>query len=727
MSTASREQQELNKKLEPDQQQAGRILVVDDDRRLADSIQGLLRLNRYHVDVAYEGNTAVRLLQQDDYDVVLLDLAMPEMDGHEVLRIMQETGMHTLPIVISGETSFNDVSKALRRGAHDYLRKPYASEELMTTVNNALRKKRLEHSHDHIQKRLSVSEKLHRFLVDHSPDIIFILDENGRFSFVNDQIETLLHYRRGELIGETFLSLVEPEDQEKARYFLDSAHKLDDIQPCINLDLIARQAKASRRHFEVSLSRVGQEAGLQNTMQHRFDIYGTARDITEQVEAEAFISFQAYHDILTRLPNRSLFRDRVNMAINRAQRQKQKLAILFIDLDRFKVINDSLGHTLGDRLLQAVSHRLKSSIRKVDTLSRFGGDEFTLLLPDMEDGEAALHVAHKILDTIKEPFQVTGHEIYIGASIGIALYPEAGENLETLIKHADIAMYRVKNTGKNGAFVFDTEISGDISRRHALEQDLRKAVQNGEISIHYQPLVDTRNGQLHGVEALIRWEHPEFGRLSPAEFIPIAEDSRLIVDIDRETLRQACEHVVELRKNTHPDLKLSVNLSPLVVEQADFIEHVAETLRSTGFPPHCLELEITEGILLNDHMDTVEKLVALTGTGVSLAIDDFGTGFSSLSYLQKFPVDTLKIDRSFVHRLHSNTDDACIVNAIVSMARGLKINIVAEGVEHESQLDYLRALGCNIVQGFYFGPAAPLDELAVSYPLDRPATKAILS
>ena len=727
MSTASREQQELNKKLKPDQQQAGRILVVDDDRRLADSIQGLLRLNRYHVDVAYEGNSAVRLLQNDEYDVVLLDLVMPEVDGHEVLRIMQETGMQTLPIVISGETSFNDVSKALRRGAHDYLKKPYASEELMTTVNNALRKKRLEHSHDRIQQRLSVSEKLHRFLVDHSPDIIFILDENGRFSFVNDQVESLLHYQRGELIGEYFLSLVEPEDQEKARYFLDSAHKLDDIQPCINLDLIARQARGSRRHFEVSLSRVGQEAGLQNGMQHRFDIYGTARDITEQVEAEAFISFQAYHDILTRLPNRSLFRDRVNMAINRAQRQKQKFAILFIDLDRFKVINDSLGHTLGDRLLQAVSRRLKSSIRKVDTLSRFGGDEFTLLLPDIEDGEAALHVAYKILDTIKEPFQVTGHEIYIGASIGIALYPDAGENLETLIKHADIAMYRVKNTGKNGAFVFNAEISGDISRRHALEQDLRKAVQNGEISIHYQPLVDTRDGQLHGVEALIRWEHPEFGQLSPAEFIPIAEDSRLIVDIDRETLRQACEHVVELRKNTHPDLKLSVNLSPLVVEQSDFIEHIAQTLRSTGFPPHCLELEITEGILLNDHLDTVEKLVALTGTGVSLAIDDFGTGFSSLSYLQKFPVDTLKIDRSFVHRLHSNNEDACIVNAIVSMARGLKINIVAEGVEHESQLDYLRALGCNIVQGYYFGPAAPLDELAVSYPLDRPAKKAILS
>jgi len=705
----------------------GQILVVDDNQRLAGSIQGLLRVYGYRADIAYDGQTAVKMLHQNDYDVVLLDLAMPALDGHEVLLLIQEAGMRTLPIVISGETSFNDVSKALRRGAHDYLKKPYANEELMTTVSNAMGKQRLEQSHDRIQQRLSVSEKLHRFLVDHSPDIIFILDEHGRFSFVNHKIESLLHYPRGELIGEPFLSIVEQADQEKARYFLDSAHKLDDIQPCINLDLVSRQANANRRHFEISLSRVGQEARLQKGMNHRFDIYGTARDITEQIEAEAFISFQAYHDILTRLPNRSLFRDRVNMAINQAQRQSQKLAIMFIDLDRFKVINDSLGHTLGDRLLQAVSRRLKSNIRKVDTLSRFGGDEFTLLLPDIQDGEAATHVATKILDALKQPFELTGHEIHIGASIGIALYPESGENLETLIKHADIAMYRVKNTGKNGSFVFNQDVSGDISRRHALEQDLRKALNNDEICIHYQPLVDIRSGKLHAVEALIRWDHPKFGQLSPTEFIPIAEDSRLIIDIDRQTLRKACEHVVELRKGAHPDLKLSVNLSALVVEQSDFIEHVSETLRSTGFPAHCLELEITEGILLNDHLDTVEKLVTLTGTGVSLAIDDFGTGFSSLSYLQKFPVDTLKIDRSFIQRLHSNTEDACIISAIVSMARGLKINIVAEGVEHETQLDYLRSLGCNIVQGNYFGAAAPLEELALSYPLTRPLDKPIVS
>jgi len=371
---------------------------------------------------------------------------------------------------------------------------------------------------------------------------------------------------------------------------------------------------------------------------------------------------------------------------------------------------------MGDRLLQAVSQRLLGCIRKADTLSRFGGDEFTLLLTDVASEQAALQVADKILETIKAPFHVAEHEIYIGASIGIAIYPDGGDTLELLVKNADIAMYRIKSTGKNSAIVFDQEMNGIITRRHSLEQDLRKALQNCEMDICYQPLVDTRTGRLHGVEALVRWDHPRYGRLSPEEFIPIAEESRLIVDIDRETLRKACLHISELRKKWHPDLKLSVNLSPVMVEQDDFVSCILQTLESTGFPASCLELEITERLLLSDHHECIDKMIALTTRGVTLAIDDFGTGFSSLSYLQKFPISTLKIDRSFVHKLQNRSDGSCIVDAIVSMAHGLHMNIVAEGVEHETQLSYLRSLGCNIAQGYLFGAAASLDDLVIRYP-----------
>lgn len=693
-----------------------RILVVDDDRRVAASMKKLVEASGHLSDAVFDGQEAIQCLEKEDYDLVLLDLLMPGTNGHEVLAHLQDSNVNTLAIVVSGEASMKDVTRALKRGAHDYLKKPYSPEELMTTVNNALAQKQLEDSHTYIQKRLSASEKLHRFLVDHSPDIIFILDEQGRFSFINHRIENLLQYDRGDLLGHDFMQIVEESDRAKAGYFLDNVNKMDDIQPCIHLQFRPSKQSLKQRHFEVTLSRVDESAGLQRASAHRFEIYGTAREVTEQLEAEAFINFQAYHDILTRLPNRSLFRDRVDMAITQAQRNRQKLAVMFIDLDRFKVINDSLGHTMGDRLLQAVSQRLQGCIRKADTLSRFGGDEFTLLLTEVADEEAALQVADKILDCVKDPFQVAGHEIYIGASIGIALYPDGGETLEHLVKNADTAMYRIKGSGKNSAVVFNQEMNGNITRRHSLEQDLRKALQNCEMDICYQPLVDTRTGRLHGVEALIRWDHPQYGRLSPEEFIPIAEESRLIVDIDRETLRQACVHISELRKKWHPDLKLSVNLSPVMVEQKNFVSDILQTLESTGFPASSLELEITERLLVSDHPECIEKLVALTTRGVTLAVDDFGTGFSSLSYLQNFPISTLKIDRSFVHQLQNRSDETCIVDAIVSMAHGMHMNIVAEGVEHETQLTYLRSLGCNIAQGFLFGAAASLEDLVIRYP-----------
>lgn len=694
----------------------GRILVVEDDQRLAESLHSLLSMRGYQVDIVFGGQAAIHRLAAESYDVILVDLMMPGVDGHQVLEHMVAVDSPALAIVVSGESAINHVSRALRNGAHDYIKKPYIADELMTTVGNAIRKKRLEDSNLDMQKRLARSERLHRFLVNHSPDIIFILDQQGCFSFVNNKVEALLGHTQAELIGKHITSIIDAEDQEKARYFFAQAHASNDSQRAINMALVSPGGQSRKRHFEFTMSAIGDEVALENESGHQYEIYGTARDISEQIEAEEFINFQAYHDILTRLPNRSLFKDRLSVAITQAHRNQEKLAVMFIDLDRFKVINDSLGHTMGDRLLQAVSQRLLSCVRKGDTLSRFGGDEFTLLLPDIKNESTAMQVAEKMLDSIKVPFDIAGHEIYIGASIGIAVYPDAGDDMDALIKNADIAMYRIKSSGKNGSILFNAEMNGSVTRRHSLEQDLRRAMQNNELEICYQPLVDTHDTNLYGVEALIRWNHPRYGRLSPAEFIPIAEDSRLIVEIDRQTMREACLHVGALHRAGHPGLKLSINLSPVMVEREDFVQQIMETLAATRFPASCLQLEITEGLLLNDRRDIVDKLLQLTGAGITFAIDDFGTGFSSLSYLHKFPINTLKIDRSFVQKLHSESEDACIVGAIVSMAQGLKMNIVAEGVEHMFQFNYLRSLGCHVVQGYLFGAATSLDDVVIRYP-----------
>jgi diguanylate cyclase (GGDEF)-like protein/PAS domain S-box-containing protein len=687
-----------------------RILIADDEPRLLDSLQALLKLYGFEVERADGGRACLEKLGSRQYDILLLDLRMPEVSGHDVMQHIQQHDVRITTIVISGETAFDDIARALRLGAHDYLKKPFVPEELLATINNAVRKRRLEDANRIMESRLRRSEKLHRFIVNSSPDIIYILDENGCFSFLNSKIEQLLGYTRAELLGRHIANIVDDDDLDKARYFFDqSVHSLTSPRT-IDIALKPREGGRTKHYFELALWPVDESGELNNSMRS-YRTYGTARDITDRMEAEAFINFQAYHDLLTRLPNRSLFKDRLSVALSQAHRNKQQLAVMFIDLDRFKVINDSLGHTMGDRLLQAVSQRLLGCIRKGDTLSRFGGDEFTLLLPDVGDTIGAVQVAEKILESIKAPFRLGGHDIYVGASIGIVVYPEGGTTLDMLIKNADIAMYHVKSTGKDGYHIFSNEMTAPVTQRLLLEQDMRRGLENSEFAIHYQPQVDTLTERLVGVEALVRWNHPELGQLAPNEFIPVAEDSRLIVELDRLTLARACREIVHYHRNGFPELRLSVNLSPILLERDGFVATVLTTLVREQFPPQLLDLEITETLLMNDRPDIIDKLVQLSDAGVHIAIDDFGTGYSSLSYLQKFPIRTLKIDRSFVSNIRTSDQEACIVNAIVSMAQGLRLNIIAEGVENPAQLNYLRGLGCHTVQGYLFGRPMPMQEL----------------
>jgi len=686
-----------------------RILLSDDDPRMLQSLSGLLGMHDYRVETALGGRQALEMLQRERYDLLLLDLAMPEVDGHEVMRVMKERNIPTMTIVVSGNASLDGIASALRAGAYDYLKKPYVPEELLATVNNAVRKKRLEDSHKVIQVRLNRSERLHRLIVNHSPDIVYILDEQGRFSFLNATVSKLLGYTPDELIGVSLLDIIEEDQQEKGRYFLEQArHPYDELRS-VEVALRPKFPGRSRRHFELVVWPM-----LDDESPHhdggRYHTYGTARDITERMEAEEFISFQAYHDLLTRLPNRALFKDRLGIALTQAAREGHQLAVMFIDLDRFKVINDSLGHTVGDRLLQAVSERLLNCVRKGDTLSRFGGDEFTLLLPEVRDWESAAQVAEKILASIRAPFKLDGHEIFVGASIGIAMFPSAGATMDALIKNADIAMYRVKNTGRDGFQLFTPEMAGS-TKRLQLEQEMHRGLARNEFFVVYQAQIHTGREELVGVEALVRWQHPKLGLLEPAEFISIAEESRLIVELDRNTLQRAARDLTLHRHRHGGELRLSVNVSPVMVSREDFVETVLDVLRQEDFPPELLEIEITENLLLSDRQDVIEKLHRLSEAGVRIAIDDFGTGYSSLSYLQKLPIHTLKIDRSFTRHIRSCEEGACLVNAIVAMAQGLQMEIVVEGVETEVQLEYLRALDCAVVQGFLYGKPDSLENV----------------
>ncbi len=443
-------------------------------------------------------------------------------------------------------------------------------------------------------------------------------------------------------------------------------------------------------------------------------ILSVCRDITESKRAKQEIERLAYHDALTDLPNRARFADRLEIALSQARREGHRLAILFLDLDRFKVVNDSLGHKVGDVLLQKVALRLSQLIRGGDTLARLGGDEFIILLARIDHEDDAARVAQNVLGLFKRAFLLGERELYVTASIGISIFPRHGEDREALVKNADIAMYRAKQEGRDNFQFHTSQHTHDAIRRLALETDLRKALEQDEVGVHFQPLVDVREGRIVGAEALARWEHPARGRLAPSEFIPIAEETGLIVPLGERILRSACARMRNWHAGGRPDLRLSVNLSARQFQQHELAQSVDTVLRETGFPPEALELEITESVAMRDVAASVVALRALKELGVRITIDDFGTGYSSLSYLKKFPIDTIKIDQAFVRDVCSDANDAAIVRAAIVMAQELRIDVIAEGVETAEQVEFLRGRECHVMQGHFFAeavPAARFDEL----------------
>ena len=529
-----------------------------------------------------------------------------------------------------------------------------------------------------------------------SMDGIGIVNERLEFTVVNDALAKLYGYPDPHaMIGMPFNALYEPATYER---FTNT------ILPIVYQRGRWRGEAPGLRHDgltfpqEISISAI-QGGGL----------VCVVRDITERTYAEEQIKHLAYHDALSGLPNRLLFKDRLTVAISHAQRDRAKLAVLFLDLDRFKVINDSLGHNIGDQLLQAVAARVQSCVRESDTVARLGGDEFTVMLGHLPHGEDAALVAQKIIDAVRYPFHIEGREFFMTTSIGISLYPDDGIDAETLIKNADTAMYQAKEQGRDNYQLFNAFINARALQRIALEHGLRKALANQELAVYYQPIFDFRTGRISGMEALLRWNHPTLGMIPPAVFIPLAEAIGVMIPIGTWAMRTACAQAKAWHDAGFRTLSLAVNLSVCQLQQPDLLQRVREILEETGLPARMLELEITESSAMQSPENSVRTLYELKKVGVRISLDDFGTGHSSLSYLKRFPIDTLKIDQSFVHDITHDPDTAAIVTAIIAMAHSLRLKVIAEGVEFTEQSTFLKRYSCDQMQGYLIKAPVPVD------------------
>ncbi|PKO42121.1 MAG: GGDEF domain-containing protein [Betaproteobacteria bacterium HGW-Betaproteobacteria-4] len=540
------------------------------------------------------------------------------------------------------------------------------------------------------QPALTEQESMFRTTMEAAQVGIFVL-QDGRFKYVNPYLTRLLGYSAEEMIdGMGPLDVVAPELH---------AFVVDQMR--------ASAAGANGHYYEISVVRKDGSVfpamvyGAPSSFDGRPASVGTLLDISAQKAAENRIRELADYDVLTGLPNRRLLRERFVLLLAAAEREKSEIAVIFLDLDHFKRVNDSLGHSVGDELLVEVARRLDTVVRRIDTVARLGGDEFIFAMPGFHTAAAA-EVARRIIDVFARPFEVAGHELTVTPSLGISIYPHDGQDLETLLKNADTAMYRAKEIGRNTFQFYATEMNTATLDRLLMESNLRRALVQGEFILQYQPLVNLRSGLVIGVEALIRWQHPELGTIMPDNFIHVAEETGLINPIGDWVLCEACRQAKAWCDEGLPSLVVAVNVAPVQFRQPGFVEMVAGALAASGLEASLLELELTERTVMHDADINLGTLSALHRMGVELSLDDFGTGYSSLAYLKRFPVGKLKIDRSFVNDLETDPDDWAIASTIVSMGRSLRMTVLAEGVETAEQLAQLRKMGCDMAQGYYF-------------------------
>ena len=539
--------------------------------------------------------------------------------------------------------------------------------------------------------------------LEQTADLIMITDADGTVEYVNPAFEVTTGFDSGELVG------------KKANMLRSGKHSEDFYknlwQTILNGEVfsdvfINTRKDGSTYYEEKTITPIHNSQGV---ISH---FVATGRDISERMRTQERLHYMAHHDALTRLPNRTLFLDRLRQAMARARWHNRLIAVMFMDLDRFKEINDTLGHDIGDQLLVAITERISSSVRTGDTVARFGGDEFAVLLDDIASEKDISQLARKVLDTLAPAFVIGGHEIFMTASIGVSIFPTDGEDTNSLLRCADVAMYRAKDLGRNNFQFYSNEMSARDFERISLENSLRHALKRREFFLLYQPQIDVCLQRIIGVEALLRWQHPDLGVTTPGEFVPLLEKTGLIVQVGEWVLRSTCEQAAAWQEAGYRDLLVSVNVSGRQFNNPEFLSSAQTIIRQTGIDPAQLELELTESMLMRNASKTISALDALTQLGIRIAIDDFGTGYSSLNYLRRFPISTLKIDRSFIRDVEHDSDDRAISQAIIVMAQSLNLGVVAEGVENAAQVEFLQGLGCTRIQGNYFSAPQSADEIS---------------
>jgi len=552
------------------------------------------------------------------------------------------------------------------------------------------------------QRVLEAERQRYQEWFDLAPDGYLMTDPNGLIWEVNRAAAALLNTSREVLIGKPLAAVTVEGDRKR---LIKMLNRLQKGKVVCEFELLVKPQSNPPLPVALSVAAMPDAGG-------RLSLRWLLRDLTERKSYEAQLAYQANYDSLTQLPNRTLLQDRLKHAIAHARRTRRLMAVLFLDLDRFKMVNDSLGHAAGDALLKAVAIRLRTSVREGDTVARLGGDEFVIVLEELPQADLATLGACKVLEIMKAPFTLAGQEFFVNCSIGISLFPKDGQDGPTLLKNADTAMYRAKERGRNMIQFYAAAMNARAFERLTLENGLRHALEAGELMLHYQPQVDLVSSQIIGMEALLRWRHLKLGMIAPAEFIPLAEETGLIVPIGEWVLKTVCAQIRAWQEAGLPALPVAVNLSARQFMQAGLAEQVAGILAATGLKANQLELEITESLLMKDVEGAVDTLRIFKAMGVGLAIDDFGTGYSSLNYLKRFPIDRLKIDQSFVRDITIDSDDAAIALAVIAMAHSLRLKVIAEGVETAAQLDFLRSRHCDEMQGYYFSRPLPAEEIA---------------
>ena len=636
------------------------------------------------------------------FDIILLDLGLPDAQGLGAVRRAHAAAPRVPLVVLTGLDDESLAAQALQEGAQDHLIKGQVDARgLLRALGYAVERKIMEEA-------LFVEKERAQVTLNSIGDAVICTDVSGNITFLNIVAEKITGWSWKEAAGRPMVEIFK---------ILDATTRETIPNP---MEYAVGQDRTVHLPTNcILIPHTGYEIPIEDSVAPIHGREGQAtgavivfRDVSKARAMTLQMTHSAQHDFLTGLPNRMLLNDRVGQAIVSASRNMKKVAVLFLDLDGFKHINDSLGHPIGDQLLQSIAKRLVNCVRGSDTVSRQGGDEFVVLLSEVAHSEDPAITARRMLQAVKGTHSIGQHDLHVTTSIGVSVYPDDGLDAETLIKNADTAMYQAKENGRQSYQFFKPAMNVRAVERQSIEESLRRALDRQEFVVHYQPKINLGTGGITGAEALIRWIHPNRGLIPPAQFIPVAEDCGLILPIGKWVLREACKQARSWVDAGLPLATVAVNISAMEFRNENFLESVFEILKDTDLDPSSLELELTESVLMKRVESAASILQTLRARGVHLAVDDFGTGYSSLSYLRKFPIDALKIDQSFVHQIATTPDETTIVTAVISMGRSLKLRVVAEGVETREQLDFLQAQQCEEAQGYYFSPPVPPQQFA---------------